>query len=92
MCECDHKRSCYCEAMTAYAHDCQRKGVFVDWLEGTDCAGEMDVRCRAVILRNAYRCRCGTAVAQDFSPRSLTFHDAGPDASDYVHSKVSIRD
>ena len=26
--------------MTAYAHDCQRKGVFVDWLEGTDCAGE----------------------------------------------------
>ncbi|XP_043239579.1 BMP-binding endothelial regulator protein-like isoform X2 [Amphibalanus amphitrite] len=38
MCECGKRKTCYCEALTAYSHACQRKGIAVDWLEGTDCA------------------------------------------------------
>jgi len=38
MCECPTGRKCYCEAMTAYAHNCRRLGVSLpDWRTMTGC-------------------------------------------------------
>lgn len=38
MCECPAGRKCYCEAMTAYAHNCRRLGVSLpDWRTMTGC-------------------------------------------------------
>lgn len=38
MCECPQGRKCYCEAMTAYAHNCRRLGVSLpDWRTMTGC-------------------------------------------------------
>lgn len=38
MCECPPGRKCYCEAMTAYAHNCRRLGVSLpDWRTMTGC-------------------------------------------------------
>ncbi|XP_043202984.1 BMP-binding endothelial regulator protein-like [Amphibalanus amphitrite] len=73
MCECDHKRSCYCEAMTAYAHDCQRKGVFVDWLEGTDCA--VHRRCPTGARYVACRSPCQPSCAVPEPPAELCSAD-----------------
>ncbi|XKL67679.1 hypothetical protein PGB90_003170 [Kerria lacca] len=38
MCECP-SRKCYCESLTAYAHECQRLGILLsDWRKSTGCA------------------------------------------------------
>ncbi len=41
MCECPGGKQCYCEALTAYAHECERHDVIVDpkWREMTSCTG-----------------------------------------------------
>ena len=41
MCECPSGKQCYCEALTAYAHDCLRHGVTIDpkWRQVTSCIG-----------------------------------------------------
>ena len=42
MCECPTGKQCYCEALTAYAHECARHGVTeIDpkWREITACNG-----------------------------------------------------
>lgn len=39
MCECPKKRRCYCDALTAYAHECSRFGIDIDWRNQTKCGG-----------------------------------------------------
>lgn len=41
MCECPSGKQCYCEALTAYAHDCLRHGITIDpkWRQVTSCIG-----------------------------------------------------
>ena len=42
MCECPSGKQCYCEALTAYAHECARHGVTqIDpkWRQVTACTG-----------------------------------------------------
>ncbi|CAH1399385.1 unnamed protein product [Nezara viridula] len=37
MCECPAKQRCYCESFTAYARECHRLGVKLDWRKHTGC-------------------------------------------------------
>ncbi|GAB6018789.1 hypothetical protein CHUAL_000453 [Chamberlinius hualienensis] len=39
MCHCPQNKSCFCESFTAYAHECARKGVTLNWREATKCTG-----------------------------------------------------
>ena len=50
MCECPPGKQCYCEALTAYAHECARHGatqVDAKWREATGCAGHQHQRHQA---------------------------------------------
>uniref|UniRef100_T1IP83 BMP-binding endothelial regulator protein n=1 Tax=Strigamia maritima TaxID=126957 RepID=T1IP83_STRMM len=57
MCECPEKRRCYCEALTAYAHECARAGIQLSWRNETDC---LAVTCP----RGAVYTNCAPSCAQ----------------------------
>jgi len=54
MCECPANKSCYCDTLMAYAHECARNGIMLDWRNITNCRGS---QCR----RGAVYDKCGSA-------------------------------
>lgn len=52
MCECLPSDKCYCDSLNAYARECSRAGIHVDWKNSTNCEG---MHCP----RGSYYTTCG---------------------------------
>ncbi|XP_064466328.1 BMP-binding endothelial regulator protein-like [Ornithodoros turicata] len=52
MCECLPSDKCYCDSLNAYARQCDREGVNINWKNSTNCAG---MHCP----RGSYYTECG---------------------------------
>ncbi|CAN8024500.1 unnamed protein product, partial [Ixodes persulcatus] len=52
MCECLPSDKCYCDSLNAYARECSRAGIQIDWKNSTNCQG---MHCP----RSSYYTTCG---------------------------------